>query len=132
MNKVFDGTALRGTPGLFPLTAENLFRVGLALSLLLRADRDVKRPVISIDRPDFVTLSIAVGFMNGGGAVRVGGPAEVGILCEREREWVVRFRGLSEADVKKLEIILFGRTPMPRRTGEDIGRVEVWTQSGRP
>ncbi|MDQ7081668.1 MAG: hypothetical protein Q9N34_00700 [Aquificota bacterium] len=131
MNRIFDGTTLRGTPGLYPLTAENLFRVGLALSLLLQTDRCIEKPVLSLDHPDFVTLSIAVGFMNGGGTVRVDGSGDLEIVCRRGK-WVVSIGGLSEADIRKLEIILFGRTPMPRRTGSAIGRVEPWTQSGRP
>jgi len=131
MNKVFEGTTIRGTPGLYPLTAENLFRIGLAISLLIQVDRE-EAPILSIDSPDFVTLSIAVGFMNGGGTVRVGGSGGVGVVCERGAEWVVHLEGISEEDIRKLEIILFGRTPMPRKTGSDIGRLEPWTQSGKP
>ncbi len=132
MRSMFEGNTIKGVPGLYPLTAENLFRIGLALSLLLQTDRDIERPVISIDQPDFVTLSLAVGFMNGGGLVRVGGPADVEVSCDRGGEWVVRVEHLSPDDIRKLEIILFGRAPMPRRTGQEIGRVELWTQNRRP
>ncbi len=127
---MFEKNTLRGVPGVYPLTAENLFRIGLALSALFQMEG--RRPVLSIDAPDFVTLSIAVGFMNGGGTVKVGEGADVYIYCERGKEWVVTFGELSPEEVKRLEIILFGRAPIPRRTGGEIGRVEAWTRSGKP
>ncbi len=129
--KLFDQGAIKGVPGEYPLTAENLFRVGLALSILLQIDRNIEKPVLSIDEPDFVTLALAVGFMNGGGFLRVGESADISLKCYREGEWVVKIEGLSSDDFRKLEIILFGRSQMPRRTGEGIGRVESWTQEKR-
>jgi hypothetical protein len=128
---LFEEGCIGGVPGEYPLTAENLFRVGLALCLLLQADRKVEKPVISIDEPNFVTLAIGVGFMNGGGTVRVGESADLSVVCVKGSRWTIRIEGLFPEDFRKLEIILFGRTQMPRRKGEGIGRVESWTQEMR-
>jgi len=127
-SRMFEDETLRGNPGEYPLTAENLFRVGLALGNLLIADRGIDKPILSIDKPDFVTLAVSVGFMNAGGFVRVRGEADVHLVCKRSNLWEVKIEGLFPDDFRKLEIILFGRTPIPKKKGEEIGRIETWTR----
>ncbi|WP_461832048.1 hypothetical protein [Aquifex sp.] len=116
-----DVNKIRGVPGKYPLTAENLFRVGLALCTLFVIDKDIEKPVLSIDEPNFLTLSLSVGFMNGGGRVITKGSGDIFVRTSKGEEYVIEITPLNERDVKKLESMLFGRAPIPKRTGEDIG-----------
>ena len=122
MPVIFENTVIKGIPGIYPLTAENLMRVGLALCTLLIIDRDIEKPTLSIDKPDFITLSLSVGFLNAGGNVVVNSSGDIEVFCERDEEWTIKFKGISETDVKKLEAMLFGRNPIPKRTGKEIGK----------
>ena len=122
MPVIFSENRIVGIPGNYPLTAENLFRVGLALCTLLIIDKDIEKPTLSIDEPNFVTLSLAVGFMNAGGNVNLKGGGDIKVKCIKEGEnWEVVIEPLSELDVKKLESMLFGRHPIPKKVGEEIG-----------
>jgi len=113
-----------GIPGNYPLTAENLFRVGLALCTLWILDKEVENPTLSIQEANFVTLALAVGFMNGGGNVVVGNDGDIEVSIKKEENWIIEFSQLSEREIKKLESILFGRAPIPKRVGEEIGNFE--------
>jgi len=114
---------IEGIPGNYPLTAENLFRVGLALCTLLILDRNIPKPVLSIEVLNFATLSLSVGFMNGGGDVVLGKKGDLRVVCKEEGEkLILKLEQLSETDVKKLESLLFGRHPIPKKTGREIGR----------
>ncbi len=113
---------IEGVPGNYPLTAENLFRVGLGLCTLLIVDKELERPTLCIEEPNFLTLSLAVGFMNAGGDVVLRGKGDLCVRCEEEGErTILKIEPLSGRDVKKLESLLFGRHPIPRRTGREIG-----------
>ena len=126
MPVIFSGNKIVGVPGNYPLTAENLFRVGLALCTLLVIDKDIEKPTLSIDEPNFVTLSLAVGFMNAGGNVNLKGEGDIKVKCIKEGEnWEVIVEPLNELDVKKLESMLFGRHPIPKKVGEGIGEFRV-------
>jgi len=118
-----EGGFLEAVPGEYPLTAENLFRVGLALATLLVLDEKAEEPTLSLDEPNFATLALAVGFMNAGGKVVVGGKGDLSVKTQKGERWRLLFEGLSERDVKKLESLLFGRYPIPKRTGEGIGKL---------
>ena len=125
MPVIFSGNKIVGVPGNYPLTAENLFRVGLALCTLLIIDKDIEKPTLSIYEPNFLTLSLAVGFMNAGGNVSLKEEGDLRVKCSKEGEnWIVVIEPLSELDVKKLESMLFGRYPIPKKVGEEIGRFE--------
>lgn len=124
--RLFEGTTVRGIPGLYPLTMENLMRLGLALCALLRIEE--LEPVLVLEDLNFLTMSVAVGFMGGGGDVKVG--EREGRLFLRHRkegeEDILIFEGLKEEDTRKLEMILFGRYNIPRKEGKEIGR--LWIQ----
>ncbi len=123
MPVIFSENKIVGIPGNYPLTAENLFRVGLALCTLLIIDKDIEKPTLFIDEPNFVTLSLAVGFMNAGGNVSLKGKGDLNVRCSQKWEnWEVLIEPLSELDIKKLESILFGRHPLPKKVGKGIGR----------
>ena len=125
MPVIFSENKIVGVPGNYPLTAENLFRVGLALCTLLVIDKNIEKPTLSVDEPNFVTLSLAVGFMNAGGDVSLKEEGDLKVRCIKEGEsWKVIVEPLSELDVKKLESMLFGRHPIPKKVGEEIGRFE--------
>jgi len=115
---------ITGVPGNYPLTAENLFRVGLALCTLWILDKEVEKPTLSIPEVNFVTLSLAVGFMNAGGNVEKGSNGDVKLSLVKGEKWTLEFFPLSDVDVKKLESILFGRAPIPRKVGEEIGNFQ--------
>ncbi|GAB6066643.1 hypothetical protein JCM9492_17390 [Aquifex pyrophilus] len=121
MAVIFTGNRITGIPGNYPLTAENLFRVGLALCTFLIIDRDIEKPILSIDEPNFLTLSLSVGFMNGGGDVKVGERGDLKVETQKGENYTLIITPLSETDVKKLESMLFGRTPIPKKTGSEIG-----------
>ncbi|NPB06674.1 MAG: hypothetical protein GXO03_03600 [Aquificae bacterium] len=123
MPAMFKENALEAVPGEYPLTAENLFRVGLALATLLILDRELERPVLGLDEPNFATLALATGFVNAGGDAVFGKEGDLTVRTEKGERWRLAFKELSERDVKKLESLLFGRYPIPKRTGRDIGQV---------
>ncbi|AAC07517.1 hypothetical protein [Aquifex aeolicus] len=112
---------VEGVPGNYPLTAENLFRIGLALCTLWILDKEIEEPTLSIPETNFVTLALSVGFMNAGGSVNVGKGGDIKLFLQKGEIYVLEFQPLSETDIKKLESILFGRAPIPKKTGEDIG-----------
>ena len=125
MPVIFSENKIVGIPGNYPLTAENLFRVGLALCTLLIVDKDIEKPQLSLDELNFITLSLAVGFMNAGGDVNLKGAGDLNVKCLRKGEnWEVIVEPLNELDVKKLESMLFGRHPIPKKVGEEIGGFE--------
>ncbi len=120
--KVFEGNRIEGIKGVFPLTAENLLRVGLALSSLFG---DLKREKkISVEDLNFVTFSLGAGFMAGGGTVIIKGEAPVSVKVVEKSKTVVIFEGLSHEEIKRLEGILFGRVQIPKEKGDQVGRVE--------
>ncbi|ADC89371.1 hypothetical protein Thal_0738 [Thermocrinis albus DSM 14484] len=123
--RLFEGTTVRGIPGLYPLTMENLMRLGLALCALLRIEE--LEPVLVLEDLNFLTMSVAVGFMGGGGDVKVGeGEGRLFLRHRKEgEEDILIFEGLKEEDTRKLEMILFGRYNIPRKEGKEIGRLWI-------
>ncbi len=124
---LFEGNKLYGNLGDYPLTAESLFRIGLALCTYLAIEGEQK-PILGINLLDFATMSLAVGFMAGGGDV-VMGKGKVSVVY-REEENVLIFEGLEEIDLKKVESILFSRYNIPRKKGKEVGR--LWIQERKP
>jgi len=126
MPVIFSQNKIVGIPGNYPLTAENLLRVGLALCTLLIIEKELEKPSLSIDEANFLTLSLGVGFMNAGGDVVLKGEGDLRVRCLKSGEnWELIFEPLSELDVKKLESLLFGRHPIPKRVGEEIGEFRL-------
>jgi len=126
---MFEEGKLVGRVGVYPLTAENLLRVGLALCTLLSIENPSEKPLIKVKELNFISMAIATGFMAGGGDVFVGeGNYHIGIEVEEQGdEAMVLFEGLSAQDFKKLEAILFSRYNMPKKEGAEIGR--LWIQN---
>ena len=131
LSKLFDGNRLKGIAGLYPFTAENLMRIGLAMCTYIKIEREVEKPTMSVCTLDFLTASLSVGFMSGGGDVvlededadiRVRESCDAGICT-------LHFDGLDILDIKKIESMLFSRYNIPRRTGEEIGK--LWIQGRR-
>lgn len=125
MNKIFENNLIKGTLGTYPLTAENLFRVGLAIAMLLEEKKiDMTMCACSTD---FATLSVAIGFMNGGGEVLING---CGAVCVKGRTsggiFILEFEGLSYEDFNNIEIKLFGRNILKKKKGEEIGRIKYY------
>ena len=126
MPVIFSQNKIVGIPGNYPLTAENLLRVGLALCTLLIIEKELQKPTLSIDEANFLTLSLGVGFMNAGGDVVLKGEGDLRVRClKRGENWELVFEPLSELEVKKLESMLFGRHPIPKRVGEEIGEFRL-------
>lgn len=126
MPVIFTQNKIVGIPGNYPLTAENLLRVGLALCTLLIIEKELEKPTLSIDEANFLTLSLGVGFMNAGGDVVLKGKGDINVKCLKSGEnWELVFEPLSELEVKKLESMLFGRHPIPKRVGEEIGEFRL-------
>jgi hypothetical protein len=73
-------------------------------------------------------MSLAVGFMAGGGDVVVG-EGNVSVV-HREEENTLIFEGLEEIDLKKIESILFSRYNIPKKRGKEVGR--LWIQEKKP
>ncbi len=123
MNRLFENNTLRGVPGAYPLTAENLFRIGLAMAILLE-EKKVDM-TLCLCTMDFATLAIAVGFMNGGGQVVIN---SCGTVCIKSRSsegiFYVEFEGLSYEDFDLIERKLFGRNILQKKKGDDIGRIK--------
>ncbi|SHK37502.1 hypothetical protein [Thermocrinis minervae] len=130
LNKLFEGSSIRGTAGVYPLTAENLLRVGLALCILMVIEE--REPLMCVNELNFCTMSLAVGFMNGGGDVIVGTQdCSLNVIYKQEENFQeLVFIGLSEEDKLKLESILYSRYNMPKKEGNQVGR--LWIQESRP
>ena len=127
LKRLFDGNKLSGVMGQYPLTAENLFRVGLALCTYLLLEGEEK-PTLGLNVLNFATMSLAVGFMAGGGDVFVG-DGKVKVFYESLEEDVLVFEGLEEVEFKKIESILFSRYNIPRKQGQEVGK--LWIEGKR-
>lgn len=124
--KLFEGNSLKGKVGVYPLTAENLLRVGLALCTYLKLQRGMGEPLLATKDLNFVTLSISLGFMAGGGNVIREG-AKVGLRWESNgEEGRLIIEGMEEYEIKMVESIMFSRYNMPRAEGEEVGK--IWIQ----
>jgi len=126
LKRLFDGNKLSGVVGQYPLTAENLFRVGLALCTYLLLEEE--KPTLGLNVLNFATMSLAVGFMAGGGDVFVG-DGKVKVFYESLEEDVLVFEGLEEVEFKKIESILFSRYNIPRKQGQEVGK--LWIEGKR-
>lgn len=128
---LFKENKISGKRGVYPLTGENLFRVGLALCTLLSIDKEIHKPIMCVSELNFLIMALSTGFMAGGGDVFVfEEQADVCVRYERKEELdILVFEGLEPLDFKKLESILFSRYNMPRKEGEEIGN--IWTQRER-
>jgi hypothetical protein len=124
---LFDGKKLHGNLGDYPFTAESLFRIGLALCTYL-VIKGEEKPILGVNVLDFATMSLAVGFMAGGGDVVVG-EGNISVI-HREEENALIFEGLEEIDLKKIESILFSRYNIPKKRGKEVGR--LWIQEKKP
>lgn len=130
--RLFERNCLRGRAGVYPMTAENLLRVGLALCAYLRVHRNSERPRISIGNLDFFTLSLGAGFIAGGGDIYWSNAEEdisIRVVQEGE-EWLLYLHGLEEHELRMVESLLFSRYNMPRAEGEEVGR--VWIRGSKP
>ncbi|MFN3870309.1 MAG: hypothetical protein ACK4MW_02345 [Aquificaceae bacterium] len=133
LERLFEEKSLIGKAGIYPFTSENLIRVGLALCTYLRLHREIPKPTMRIEELDFITLSLSVGFMAGGGDVYNGEEldANINIRLRLEEDKIkVNIEGLEDYELKMVESILFSRYNMPRAEGEKIGR--IWIQKKRP
>ncbi len=131
LNRLFKGNRMEGVMGLYPLTMENLLRVGLAICTLLKIDRDIEKPTLCIDHLNFLTMSVSVGFMAGGGDVFLEGEGDMRVFSRVEGgKAYLEFGGLNEDDTKRIEAIIFSRYNMPRKEGEEIGK--LWIQKKMP
>ncbi|RMH05675.1 MAG: hypothetical protein D6699_03115 [Aquificota bacterium] len=131
--RLFEGKGFSGVKGLYPFTAENLLRVGLALCTYIKVKREIERPALIIKDEDFIAFSLAVGFMAGGGDVVYGegeGDVRLKLSCEGEGVYRLEFDGLEEHEFLMVESILFSRYNMPRAEGEGVGR--IWIQEKKP
>ena len=130
LRSMFDGNELSGNLGEYPLTAENLFRVGLALCVYLVIEKGEGKPTLGLDTLNFATASLAVGFMAGGGDVFIGeGDLKVSYKFKEEKHTLV-FEGLTDIELKKVESILFSRYNIPRKKGEEVGK--IWIEGRKP
>ncbi len=125
--KLFEENCLQGKVGLFPFTPENLMRVGLALCTYLKVSKNIEKPKMKVDTLSFVTLSVAVGFMAGGGDVYTQENGDI-ILKHTIQEGKARLwiENLQDYELKMVESILFSRYNMPRSEGEEVGN--IWIQ----
>lgn len=69
LRNLFEGNKLVGKKGVYPLTAENLLRVGLALCTLLSIEKDKEKPTMCVNELNFLSMALSTGFMAGGGDV---------------------------------------------------------------
>ncbi len=116
---MFEGNKLLGELGKYPLTVENLTRVGMALCTYLKIE-EVREPTLKVDELNFLTLSLSVGFMACGGNVSLKeGDLEVKTLKNGLQVSLEPFK------IKLVENILFGRAPIPRERGERVGKFLV-------
>ncbi len=131
LNRLFKGNRIEGVMGLYPLTMENLLRVGLALCTILKIDRGIEKPTLCVDELNFLTMSISVGFMAGGGDVFLDGEGDVRLVSSVESgRAYLEFKELNEDDTRKIEAIIFSRYNIPRKEGEEIGK--LWTRGKAP
>ena len=131
LGKLFEKNYLTGRLGLYPFTPENLMRVGLALCVYLKIHKNLERPIMLIDELNFLTLSLGVGFMAGGGDLSCGsseGDIKVRSEYEGDRARLI-IANLQDYELKMVESILFSRYNMPRAEGEEVGK--VWIQEKR-
>lgn len=129
--RLFEGNCIRGKPGLYPLTAENLLRVGLALCTYMKLHKQMEKPEMSVESLNFLTLSVSVGFMAGGGNVLVKKDGK--LLLKDEMlgdEAVLRIEGMEDYELRMVESILFSRYNMPRAEGAEVGN--IWIPENRP
>ncbi|MFN3472039.1 MAG: hypothetical protein ACK4ZR_05505 [Aquificaceae bacterium] len=131
LGKLFEKNYLIGKLGLYPFTPENLMRVGLALCVYLKIHKDVGKPLMSTEEFNFLTLSVGVGFMAGGGDLSLGSlEGNIKVRCEHEGDKIkLIIESLEEYELKIVESILFSRYNMPRAEGEEVGR--IWIQEKR-
>ncbi|MFN3976157.1 MAG: hypothetical protein ACK4LT_03740 [Aquificaceae bacterium] len=131
LGKLFEKNYLIGKLGLYPFTPENLMRVGLALCVYLKIHKDVGKPLMSTEEFNFLTLSLGVGFMAGGGDLSLGSlEGDIKVRCEHEGDKIkLIIESLEEYELKIVESILFSRYNMPRAEGEEVGR--IWIQEKR-
>ncbi|QID32904.1 hypothetical protein [Pampinifervens florentissimum] len=124
--KLFEGNYMQGKVGLFPFTPENLMRVGLALCTYLKINKSIERPKMRVDALNFLTLSVAVGFMTGGGDVYMDEEGDIILRYVMEegnaRLWI---ENLQDYELKMVESILFSRYNMPRSEGEEVGSIWI-------
>ncbi len=127
LNRLFKDNKLEGVLGIYPLTPENLMRVGLALCTLLKIEKECEKPTLSLDDINFLTMSLSVGFMYAGGDVVYGNSSAnlfVRSSIDQDRG-LIYFDDLNEEDLKKLEAILFSRYNIPKEEGEKIGKIWI-------
>jgi len=129
LRRMFEGNELSGTLGEYPLTAENLFRVGLALCAYLVMERELEKPTLGLSILNFATASLAVGFMAGGGDVFIG-EGDLRVLYRFKEKHALVFEGLTDLELKKVESILFSRYNIPRKRGEEVGK--IWIEGRKP
>ncbi|MCS7262709.1 MAG: hypothetical protein N3C13_05805 [Aquificaceae bacterium] len=124
---LFEDKSLKGKPGLYPLTAESLLRVGLALCLYLKLHRQVERPKMALQELSFLTTALSAGFMAGGGDVHVGSSCgHISLRVEGEQDkTILTFQGLEDHELRMVESILFSRYNIPRAEGEEVGRIWI-------
>ncbi|ADO45132.1 conserved hypothetical protein [Hydrogenobacter thermophilus TK-6] len=127
LKSLFEENKLIGKRGVYPLTAENLLRTGLALCTLLKIEKQREKPAMCISELNFLSMALSVGFMVGGGEVYAfEKEADVCVRYEKVGNIdVLVFSGLEPLDFKKLESILFSRYNMPRKEGEEIGNIWI-------
>ncbi|MEJ7620457.1 MAG: hypothetical protein WKI46_06525 [Aquificaceae bacterium] len=117
---------MQGKVGLFPFTPENLMRVGLALCTYLKINKSIERPKMRVDALNFLTLSVAVGFMTGGGDVYMDEEGDIILRYVMEegnaKLWI---ENLQDYELKMVESILFSRYNMPRSEGEEVGSIWI-------
>lgn len=129
--RLFEGNCIRGKPGLYPFTAENLLRVGLALCTYMKLQREIEKPQMAIESLNFLTLSVSVGFMAGGGDVLVGKGGNLTLKNELlGEEALLRIEGIEDYELRMVESILFSRYNMPRAEGMEVGN--IWIQENKP
>ncbi len=123
MNKLFVNNTLRGEIGVYPLTAENLLRVGTAIAMVLE-EKGYVDMTMCLCSVDFATLSVAVGFMGGGGSVFINGSASLCVKGRSEGDiYTLEIEGLSYEDFDKVERILLGRNILRKKKGKHIGKI---------
>ncbi len=129
--KLFEKNYIQGRVGLFPLTPENLMRVGLALCTYLKINKGIEKPKMKVDTLSFITLSVAVGFMIGGGDVCIEEEGDISLRHFLEegnaKLWM---ENLQDYEIKTIESIIFSRYNMPRMEGEEVGK--IWIQKSQP
>lgn len=124
---LFEEKRLTGKPGIYPFTAEGLLRIGLALCTYLRLHRELEKPKMALQELNFLTASLSVGFMTGGGDVYVSScEGHITIRIEREHGTTrLIVEGLEDHELRIVESLLFSRYNMPRVEGEEVGSIWI-------